>query len=369
MKQRKSDRNIRNENIETLRVVSIVLIIAFHYVFHGRAGLNEESVLIRFSSEFIYHFGELGATCFFLISGYYLKESTFKMEKLILLVFQVEFYILISKLILVFMHQPVQWRLIDFFPFLKEDGYWFVTVYILIYLLQPFLKIAVGCFSKQQIGSLILMQIALWSVVPTVVYSTFIRSDNTESMPFYNRYIWFLIVYLMGYYFHEYGFPLPSKDLLHIRKAKPIVKLIFPFELLALFIIMGERGLWPYRATFFWTPNSVLMVFMSITLFWMFVQWKPKHNVRWILPLASATLGIYLFHDGELRTFLWDDAFLYHNCSRCFLYIGQIFWAVLCVFVVGFVLDRIRFVIEEHTIIPMIRMIKGRLKGREKWIP
>ena len=40
-------RNVKDRaiNIDSLKVVGVLMIIAFHYVYHGRAGLNATSIV------------------------------------------------------------------------------------------------------------------------------------------------------------------------------------------------------------------------------------------------------------------------------------------------------------------------------------
>ena len=131
--------NKRDQNIDHLKVISILMIIAFHYVYHGHLGLNSQSFFVSFISKLVYHFGELGTSCFILASGYYLEETIFKPKKIILYVLEIEFYIILSKAVLIVIGVNTSWDLYCFFPFFRNE-YWFIHVYLLIYFLTPFLR-------------------------------------------------------------------------------------------------------------------------------------------------------------------------------------------------------------------------------------
>ena len=353
-------RNVKDRaiNIDSLKVVGVLMIIAFHYVYHGRAGLNATSIIVRFVAEVVYHFGELGVSCFVLASGYFLEDTIFRPRKLVCLILQVEFYVVISKLILSALGQPTQWKILDFFPFLYGE-YWFINVFLLIYILQPFLKRMVISLEQRQLWLLIISQAVIWSLIPTLIFSIFIKG-STEAMPYYNRYIWFLLVYLIGYYMRKYSFPLSKHDVLHLAETKRWIKILFPFALLILFIITGERGLWPYSATFFWTPNSLLMLIMSVALFAAFRDWKPKFDGRWVAFAAQNTLGIYLLHDGELRPYLWS-MFPCDDSVGLVRYIAQLIVVVAFVVFIGVIIDTLRGLIEKKTIVPLIYLVDNRL--------
>ena len=355
----------RDKNIDFLRIVSMWMIIGFHCVYHGNAGMDAESYLVRFSAEVFYHLGELGTSCFFLISGYYIERTVFKPVKLIMMFLQMEFYIVLGKIILtLFGNNTTAWTIIDFFP-VFQSGYWFFHVYILIYLLQPFLKKLVTALDQRLLLRLIVTQLFIWSFIPTLVYSLALPG-STESMPYYNRYIWFLNVYIIGAYLRRYEIPIPKHDILHIAEAKRWMILVLPFELLILFIIMGERGLWPFSPVFFWTPNSLLMVFMSISLFVAFRDWKPKQLGKWCSIMASTTLGIYLLHDGELRLFLWRELFHCNADISLTKYWGWLISVTAFVFFGGMIIDLARQALEKRTFIPLVKIIQCKYtKGRQ----
>ena len=356
----------RDLNIDLLRILSILSIIAFHYVYHGNVGIGSADIYVSFAAEIVYHFGELGASCFILISGYYLERTSFKPRKVILFALEIEFYVLISKIILWAFGRPFDWKVSDFFPLFTGE-YWFIHVYLLIYCLQPFLKKTLPVLDQKQLQMLIVSQILIWSVIPTVAYSS-IFHGSTESMPYYNRYIWFLNVYIIGYYLQKYPIPIPKNDFIHLAEAKKWMVLILPFELLILFIITGEGGLWPFSATFFWPPNSFLMLWMSVAVFIAFRDWKPIKYRKNMEIAASTTLGIYLFHDGELRTFLWRVLFQIDDNVNLLVFMGWLILVTGIVFIVGMIIDLGRQCIEKNILIPAVSAMQQRVKGRGKTI-
>ena len=353
--------SIRKINFEYLRILSIIMIIAFHCVYHGGMGRDNSFTLIRATGDMIYHLGELGVSCFFLISGYFLTDSTFRLRKVILLLLQVEFYVVISRLFLISFGQPVQWRLRDFFP-VVDDEYWFIHVYLLVYILQPGLKNMLPSLGQNILLWILSTQVLVWSVLPTFILTPIFSLENTEAVPYYNRYIWFLLVYLIGYYIRQHGLPKPKKGTLHITEAPNWQFIALSFLLLFLAVLIGELEITPFNATYFWTPNSTLMLFMSISVFCAFKDWEPRHNSKWVRYIASCTLGTYLLHDGAIRPFLWEQLFAYQPNGEFGPYILQLMKVVILILTVGIIVDSVRKVIERRIVVPILDNIQNIAK-------
>lgn len=81
----------RSSNFELLRIVAMLFIISFHYVYKSGYifdSLTIHSVIIKS----FYFLGELGVNLFILITGYFQVKGKFSIEKLIKLILEVSFY-------------------------------------------------------------------------------------------------------------------------------------------------------------------------------------------------------------------------------------------------------------------------------------
>ncbi len=88
----------RKSNIELLRIIAIILIISFHYVFKSNFKF-EELTINSFIVKSFYMFGELGVNLFILITGYFMVSGKFSIKKLICLILEVNFYHTLSIII------------------------------------------------------------------------------------------------------------------------------------------------------------------------------------------------------------------------------------------------------------------------------
>gem|GEM_PF-5519946 len=97
---------------------------------------------------------------------------------------------------------------------------------------------------------------------------------------------------------------------------------------------------------YFWTPNTIPMVFLSVSIFLWFANFHLSYNVV-INTIASTTLGVYLLHDGILASWIWGTVF------RCAEYqdspglVIRILTAAITIFVIGTVLDLLRQTLEK----------------------
>lgn len=82
---------MRNANIELLRIVSMVLIVLFHFSVHGtwpEGGPLASDTAV----EMLSFGGKLGVNCFVLITGYFMVHGHLKVQSLLRVMLQTWFY-------------------------------------------------------------------------------------------------------------------------------------------------------------------------------------------------------------------------------------------------------------------------------------
>lgn len=342
----------RKSNFELLRIVSIILIIIYHLAFHSGFSFDAGLGLNKFIVKTFVMFGELGVNLFVLISGYFMINGRFKWKKLILLIAEVLFYhiltiLLACKLGLYELSFTPRNVLLYFFP-ITMSGYWFITAYVIIYLLSPYFNILAKAMDKTTYKKFLLTVLFLYSFVPTLLG---IFYDTTEFLFFYSRLIWLIIIYFMGAYIR-----LHSLSIISTMKASAITS-AGAFGVLAASILIIDKfnaffaSLGTIDSAYFWPPNSIPMVFWSIGIFGIFLHLKLSYHPL-INRIASTTLGIYILHDGMLRNWLWPIVFRcadYQNAFPLYL-ICRILFAAGSVFVVGVIIDLMRQLLEKYTL-------------------
>lgn len=336
----------RKTNIELLRIIAMLLIISFHCVIKGGyifKELNLNSYIIK-----IFSFGgEIGVNIFFLISGYFLvnKKSKFNLTKLLKLIIEVEFYniilLIIGYRINFFSEYTIKDTIIIFLPIIF-NRYWFIEVYIILYTLEDYIKKFIIQLNEQEHKKLIIICLILWSVIPTI-FGIFVNSS--ESTMYYSRLTWGLVMYLIGSYINIYRdkFKINIKKLTYfsIITFTILISTIYIFyKFLPFFTEIGTTNI-----TYFWTPNNIFTISLSISIFLIFFNLKIKNNII-VNKIASTTFGIYLLHDGILWSVLWkkvlkSEFYLNSENSVYFILISTII-----IFIMGVIFDLLRQEIE-----------------------
>lgn len=143
----------RNVSLDMLRVVVMFLIVLSHVMLHGKVLEQTEVFTTNYYVNYIiYAFISVHVNCFVLISGYFLSTKAFKYKQIFSLWGKMLFW---SFFILLFLFAigvvPFSFKTIikALLPF-TQQRYWFMTTYLLMYCLIPFLNAAISTLSKKQ---------------------------------------------------------------------------------------------------------------------------------------------------------------------------------------------------------------------------
>lgn len=340
----------RKSNMELLRIISILMIISFHCAFKSGFSFEPGFSVNKLIVKTFWMFGELGVNLFVLISGYFMVNSHFKWKKVIRLLLEVQFYhwgkvFIGCKLGLYALYE---WRdiLFTFFPITLEN-YWFISAYIILYILSPYFNILIQSMDKKTYQKLLFTVLFIYSGIPSVFGFFF---NTTETMLYYNRLVWMIIIYFLGAYMQKYGSSITKSK----KSAMKMILISFAVLIASILIIDKFQGFFAMLGTtepaFFWPPNTLPMVFLSIGIFCLFLQMEVPYKFT-INKLASTTLGIYLMHDGLVfDSWCWEIVFHcaeYQSSPFLLFYILKV---SMIIFIVGAGVDLFRQILEKYTI-------------------
>ena len=194
---------MRKSNLELLRIVSVLIIILSHYV--GHSGFDFAGEGFSFNRLFIESFrlGAVGVDIFILISGYFLVTAEFKFSKLIKLECEVLFYSILLGVVFFFTTDLVGMKelVFSFLPSLS-NSYWFISTYLLLYLLSPFINKMIHAIGQKGHARLLVILYAVYVLIPTVTNLTLAGTSNI---------MLFLLLYLTAAYYRLYDGPLGQK--------------------------------------------------------------------------------------------------------------------------------------------------------------
>lgn len=342
---------VRQSNLELLRIVSVLIIILSHYV--GHSGFDFTGEGFSFNRLFVESFrlGAVGVDIFVLISGYFLVSSNFKPSKFIRLECEVLFYSIALGLLFFLTTDLVGVKEL-FYSFLPSlsNSYWFISTYLLLYLLSPFLNKMIHAMNQKWHARLLMILYAVYVLIPTVTNLTLAGTSNIMV---------FILLYLTAAYYRLYEGPMRTKVTGNFLMA--LLSFLFIACSTVLFDFTSSHfGITRYDASYFTSAYSLPVILCSLGLFLGFKNLKMGYHpaINWI---SGCTLGIYLLHDNTfMRTFLWKDLLSCQSYQHsAFLPVH----AVLCtigVFIVCLVIDKIRITLLER---PLFKRLSNKLSS------
>lgn len=143
----------RNLNLDLLRILCMLMVVCIHSL--GWGGLIENRLIPGTANYFLcntlFAFCLLAVNCFVMISGYYLCTSAFKLKKLVQ-VWGCAFFYSVSiyfVLIMTGLERFSLKELIKHCMVFTLDRYWFITAYLLMFIVFPFLNCAIRSMDKK----------------------------------------------------------------------------------------------------------------------------------------------------------------------------------------------------------------------------
>lgn len=353
----------RQANLELLRCVAMMMVIALHFLGKGK-------LLISLAEEWLYpaeliawlleSFCSVAVNVYMFISGYFLCTSTFKPSRLIQLWLQVwmysVFFGLLGSLTGV-MKETVfdtHFLLTLIFP-VSMSHYWFMTAYIFLYVLLPFLGTAVQRMTKRQLQTVVLILLFVFSIQKSILP---IRLE-TDGLGY--DCLWYICVFVAAAYVRRFGFPVLEKRGRGIALYVVCSLLIFcgTMILREVYLRTGSLGRMMQMCMEY---NHILPFLAAAGLFGAFLRLKISGRFAAVVcKIAPYTLGVYLLHENLGLRYSWQSwlgadrllvppvapAPIKSAMSRLGLVsVGSLLLytvaAVVCVFAVGILVDMLR---------------------------
>lgn len=299
-----SNEKKRDSNLDLLRIISMLLIVFLHSIDHS--GVLEAAQAsggwISFYVGFTFALTKICVNCYVLISGYYLVTSTFRFRKLITLWTEAVFYSFLLKAIFM-MTGAVPFSAVSlvscFFPILT-GRYWFLTIYVGLYAVSPFLNAAIRAMDKKQHTCLNLVLFGLFSVWISL-YPSMAGMNSGGGWGL----AWFVVLYLCAAWFRLYY--TPGKHALgKIGIYAAIAFLMASAQWLSRYL---EIGFLERIFNNWFRYDAVPVYLMTLCLFAAFLDMSVRGEriSRWIRAVAQATFGVYLIHaHAEVSPWIWD---------------------------------------------------------------
>ena len=308
MEQENLCRNGRLPNFEVLRTIAMLMVVIWHFYAHGlgyvtrsvidTSGIGLFNYLV---SDYVVVVCSVCVNVYVLISSYFLIDKPFNCTRFIRLWMQVVFYSVLFAVIAHFMlPEGNSWpEVINNFTPIRSNVYWFVTLYMGLLLLAPFLSKTVSSLTKSQYKKFICVLVLLGCTTDlSFPWGNAMRVEGGYSL------IWFIVLFFVGSYLRRFD--------INIRPSK----IIFCFFILS-FATWGYDAIGVLMSHFIRHQEiqshpiyyNGMSFFLSVLFFTWFKSLKIKKSIltKLLIWLAPYTFGVYLIHDNlYVRSFLWD---------------------------------------------------------------
>nr|WP_300678854.1 acyltransferase [uncultured Acetatifactor sp.] len=349
---KKNPKPARMANLELLRCVAMMMVIVLHYL--GKGGMLSDLTGAAVSKAetaawLLESFCIVAVNVYMFISGYFLCTSSFKVSRLIQLWLQIWAYSvgvgLIGALTGVLQETAfdTHYLLTLLFP-VTMGHYWFMTAYVFLYLLLPFVGMAVKKMTKGQ------MQAALGILLLAFCVSKSILPVQLEMDRQGYDCLWYLCVFVAAAYVRRFGSAFLERKGRGLLLYAGCCLLVFggTFALREVYLRTGglER-----RIKMCLEYNHVLPFLAAAGLFGAFCRVRLRGRAAdMVNRIAPYTLGVYLLHENLGLRYTWQKwlgaeglAAAVGNADSGFGAVGSLFlWtgaAVLAVFACGILVD------------------------------
>lgn len=304
----------RNSSLDLLRIIAMFMVVLLHLL--GKGGcLSSSNENIKHLSYFLEAFSIGAVNIYVLISGYFLYDSKFSWKKVVKLWSQVLFYSLLFFAIFYvcgynFTKKDI---LFSIFPVMTKQNYWFVTCYLFMYIMSPFLNVLLINLNKKQHFHLCLILFLVFPVISVILpFESLLDATTGYGI------IWFIIIYIFASYLKKYK--------IKFNKLYILGYLVLCLCIFLIYIISQHFNLSLFER--FYRYNSFFVFTSALCIFIAFNQMniKNKKVIKSISFFAPLTFGVYLIHENILvRQVLYDGFFKTSQYGKygilCFLII------------------------------------------------
>lgn len=327
---------VRSSNLELFRIITMILIVAHHYVVNSglldRGGPIYSNVSSSRSLFLLIYgaWGKIGINCFMLITGYFLCKSNITARKYAKLLLQVMFYrIVIQVIFWITGYAPFTLpEFVKMFIPVTNVGVSFTNAILVFYLFIPFLNILIRNMSEKQHLKILALTGFTYVFMGTVPFFHVIM----------NYVSWFMVLYLISSYIRLY-----PKDVFSNQRVWSFMLFGSIFLSIVSVVVCAwisdKLGL--EMVYYFVTDsNTFLAVVTALSAFMFFKNLDMRHS-KFINKVAASTFAVLLIHahSDTMRQWLWVDVLknteiFYSN----FVYVHALV-SVLAVYIICTVLD------------------------------
>ena len=296
--------NIRKSNIELLRIIGMLMIIAHHYVVNS--GIMNAFEVGNTSMNYIFltlwgMWGKTGINVFILVSGFFMCTSSLTIRRYCKVLFEYFFYSIVIYLIMLlagyetFGLNKLFDLLFGIFRYANGSGN-FVYSFLIFYLFIPFINTFIRSITEAEYKKFILLLVFVFTILSTFFFNKDI----------FGEVFWFIAVYFIGAFIRLY--PPVWADSFKASIRLLILSLALVYGSVVFMIAIGavfKKGSAYY---FVYDANKLGAVLVSVMMFATFKNFSIGYS-KVINLIAKTTFGVLLIHanSSAWRQFMWVD--------------------------------------------------------------
>ena len=325
----------RQSNFEILRIIAMILIVAGHFAYQTGAmeqttGMNYVFTLFWGSAN------RIAVNLFLMLGTWFMVNNNFKAISVVSLYSETWFYSVILTIVAIAINPLVSKLEIikSFFPFVRLS-LWFVTVYIELLLLAPFLKKAFSLCEKS-LKSLIILVGAM--VVGMSTIHGFIDT-------FLCALIYFIFIYLfMGYYkMYLFGkYPFKAGLLLACSVSLYLIAIALKYIFITHTEIWGGAMVIKIISQYLSDYKSLPNFIVSLLIFTAFIK-MDMGSSEVINRIAKSAFGVYVIHQvPAFHDVIWFEIFQVNRWMNSSYFIFLYIVTCVSIYVLAMLIDEIR---------------------------
>lgn len=339
----------RNANMDLLRMLSMMMVTMLH-------ALTKSDLLLFMGSEVpangwiawvLEALSVSSVNIFMLISGYFLISSKFKIGRLFEIIFQTVFYLAGSFVLFLILGKVSLegmnvYNFLDYFLPIHMETYWFISAYVIIYMLLPLITSGVHAMSEKQLQGLIVILLVYECVIKSILPVRVVMDKQGYS------FLWYLILFLVGARIRLYGFKI-------VKTAKRgwfvfiVSTALILAEIFILSQIQEKTGRLKEMTTVSLDYNHILVFLAAVGIFAAFLHAKPLGEKfgKLVCLVSPYSLGVYLLQENLMMRYSWQDWFGLREVMErpVYVFLLRVFGAVVVMFVLGICVDALRSVL------------------------
>lgn len=326
-------KNSRNSNIELLRILAVGGVTILHYNYnHAFSTVNQDGTNYLFLM-IMESLCICAVDLFMLISGYFSWKnkviSVIKIADLLVETIFIQIVFGVISALISGTHLEIK----NLVRMMIPVNY-YVVLYLVVYVISPFLNSLICILSKRQFSILVGLLMLLFSVLPYLTDTfTFLTGFDINDMSTISRkgsgygytIINFLLMYIIGAYIGKYK---PT-----IKKMINIVDLFINWGLLTVLGLFGfSQG---YDFNFSYSYCNPIVIMLAVNIFFMAIYSKRQFISKPVNIIASGVFTVYLLQ-GYCLNYINIESVV--NKSL-YILVAHLFISTIAIILIGFVVS------------------------------